>query len=108
MSGWKCRRGHERVAVRYGGGENSKPTNQSQLQRQVEKGQSPKEVDRVDKSHVSGQKPHIHFKDGTSLNIDGTVSGGQASAVKGEFGHKIQTFSRLFPKSDKHGTLLFR
>ncbi len=43
------------------------------LQRQVERGQAPKEVDRVDKPHVPGQKPHVHFKDGTSLNNDGTT-----------------------------------
>ncbi|SMD16453.1 hypothetical protein [Sporomusa malonica] len=43
------------------------------LQRQVEKGQAPKEVDRVDKPHVPGQKPHVHFNDGTSLNNDGTI-----------------------------------
>ncbi len=49
------------------------PTSQSQLQRQVEKGQAPREVDRVDKPHVPGQQPHVHFKDGTSLNVDGTV-----------------------------------
>lgn len=28
---------------------------------------------RVDKPHVEGQQPHVHFKDGTSLNQDGTV-----------------------------------
>lgn len=27
----------------------------------------------MDKPHVKGQKPHVHFKDGTSLNNDGTV-----------------------------------
>lgn len=36
------------------------------MQKQVEKGQAPNEIDRVD-------KPHVHFKDGTSLNYDGTV-----------------------------------
>lgn len=43
------------------------------MQKKVEKGQAPKEVDRVDKPHVPGQKPHVHFKDGTSMNNDGTV-----------------------------------
>lgn len=38
-----------------------KPTSQNQLQNQVEKGQAPKEVDRVDKPHVDGQQPHVHF-----------------------------------------------
>ena len=35
--------------------------------------QAPKEVDRVDGAHTEGQQPHVHFKDGTSLNQDGTV-----------------------------------
>ena len=51
----------------------SEPTSQNQMQKQVEKGQAPKDVDRVDKPHVEGQQPHVHFKDGTSLNQDGTV-----------------------------------
>lgn len=50
-----------------------KPTSQNQMQKQVEKGQAPKEVDRVDKGHIDGQQPHVHFKDGTSLNQDGTI-----------------------------------
>lgn len=49
------------------------PKSPGQLQKQVEKGQVPKEVDRVDKPHVPGQKPHVHLDDGTSLNNDGTV-----------------------------------
>ena len=49
------------------------PVNPGSLQQQVEKGQAPREVDRVDKPHVPGQKPHVHFKDGTSLNNDGTL-----------------------------------
>ena len=43
------------------------------MQKQVEKGQAPKEVDRVDGAHTEGQQPHVHFKDGTALNQDGTV-----------------------------------
>jgi RHS repeat-associated protein len=52
---------------------NSKPSSHSQLQKKVEKGQAPKEVDRVDKPHVPGQQPHVHYKDGTSQNLDGTL-----------------------------------
>jgi hypothetical protein len=32
-----------------------------------------KGVNTVDKPHVPGQKPHVHFKDGTAMNNDGTV-----------------------------------
>ena len=52
---------------------NKKPTSRNQMQKQVEKGQAPKEVDRVDGAHTEGQQPHVHFKDGTALNQDGTV-----------------------------------
>lgn len=30
-------------------------------------------MDRVDGPDVQGGKPHVHFKDGTALNNDGTV-----------------------------------
>jgi roadblock/LC7 domain-containing protein len=49
-------------------------TDASKMQREVEKGHAPRDVRRVDsadsKHHV---KPHVHFKDGTALNNDGTV-----------------------------------
>ena len=50
-----------------------KPSSQNQLQKQGERGQAPRDVDRVDKPHQKGQQPHVHFKDKTSLNQDGTV-----------------------------------
>lgn len=46
----------------------------SKMQREVERGQAPRDVDRVDKGHGSpGAQDHVHFKDGTSMNKDGTV-----------------------------------
>jgi len=46
------------------------------MQKQVEKGQAPKEVDRVDKPHTPNDpnsKPHIHFGENkAALNNDGT------------------------------------
>jgi hypothetical protein len=48
-------------------------TSSNNLQKMVEKGQAPRGVDRVDKPHVPGQKPHVHFKDGTSFNNDGSL-----------------------------------
>lgn len=38
------------------------------MQKQVERGKAPKEVDRVDKLHQKGQQNRVHFKDKTSLN----------------------------------------
>ncbi len=48
-------------------------TSQNQMQKQVEKGQAPNEVDRVDKAHSKNGQDHVHFKDGTALNKDGTI-----------------------------------
>ena len=53
-----------------------KRTSPRQMQKQVERGQAPKGVERVDTAHVSGapnQYPHVHFTDGTSLNWDGSI-----------------------------------
>ena len=46
------------------------------MQKQVERGQAPKDVDMVHGAHLSNvpnQQPHVHFKDGTSMNMDGTI-----------------------------------
>ena len=40
------------------------------MQKEVERGQAPKNVKSV--HNPSNGKPHIHFKDGTSMNNDGT------------------------------------
>lgn len=48
-------------------------TSPNQMEKQVEKGQAPDEVDRVDSAHNNYGQPHVHFKDGTSLNRDGTI-----------------------------------
>ena len=48
-------------------------TSQNQIQKIVERGQDPKEVDRVDKAHTKYGQEHVHFKDGTAINKDGTT-----------------------------------
>ena len=48
-------------------------TSPNQMQKQVERGQAPRDVDRVDNAHNNGGQPHVHFKDGTSLNRDGSI-----------------------------------
>ena len=47
----------------------------NQMKKQIKKGQAPKEIQRIDSPHTSipNSKIHAHFKDGTSLNIDGTI-----------------------------------
>ena len=51
----------------------NKSTSQNQMQKQVERGKAPRQVDRVDKAHQPGTQDHVHFKDGTSLNKDGSI-----------------------------------
>jgi len=50
-----------------------KPHGANQLQQEVRRGQAPRDVERVDKPHVPGQQPHVHYTDGTSSNVDGTT-----------------------------------
>ena len=51
----------------------NKPTSPNQMKKQVERGQATNTVIRVDNPKTSGQLPHIHFSDGTAMNIDGSV-----------------------------------
>ena len=55
---------------------NGKPTSRNQMQKQVESGKAPNGVDRVDPPHndVDNSQNHIHFKDGTAINQDGSLS----------------------------------
>jgi RHS repeat-associated protein len=50
-------------------------TSRSRMQRAVEKGQAPREVDGVDGPHgnAPSAQPHVHYRDGTSSNVDGTI-----------------------------------
>lgn len=48
--------------------------NVNQMQQQVERGQAPKGIKRVDQeSPNDGEIAHVHFVDGTSLNCDGSI-----------------------------------
>jgi hypothetical protein len=43
------------------------------MQKDVERGQAPSGVDRVDKGNSNfGEKDHVHFDDGSARNSDGT------------------------------------
>ena len=62
-----------------GGGATSGQTSTNQMQQQVRKGQAPNPVKAVNKGLVIFEKDHIHFKDGSALNVDGTWKhGGRA------------------------------
>ncbi|MCL1989645.1 MAG: RHS repeat-associated core domain-containing protein, partial [Defluviitaleaceae bacterium] len=50
-----------------------RPSNPNRMQQEVQRGQAPRGIDRVDRPHVPGQEPHVHFSNGTSLNQSGTI-----------------------------------
>lgn len=56
----------------------------NQLQKQVDRGQAPKSVDRVDSPRFPNEKPHIEFKDGNALNSDGTWKHGGRALTNAE------------------------
>lgn len=43
------------------------------MQREVERGRAPREVDRVDGPHPGTPEPHVHYRDGTSSTQSGRV-----------------------------------
>ena len=47
----------------------------NQMNRQIKRGKEPKGTKKIDppKTSVPNSQIHAHFKDGTSLNIDGTI-----------------------------------
>ena len=67
---------------------NGKPTSRNQMQKQVESGKAPNEVDRVDPPHndVDNSQNHIHFKDGTAmcLSIRNCIKRAPKSTVPGQ------------------------
>ena len=48
------------------------PSNPGKLEIEIKRGQAPKDVKTAHPRHSNG-KPHIHFKDGTAMNNDGTI-----------------------------------
>ena len=52
---------------------NPKVTSPNQMNKQVEKGQAPRGVQRVDNPDAQYSEPHIHFDDGTSITQSGKI-----------------------------------
>ncbi len=62
-----------------------KPTSANQMQKQVERGKVPNGVDRVDPAHTTGgvgEMPHVHFTDGSAMNIGGSARHGMPNPSK--------------------------
>jgi RHS repeat-associated protein len=51
----------------------SKPSSPGKMQREVERGWAPREIDRVDNGHPGSPEPHVHYKNGTSSKQNGEV-----------------------------------
>ena len=49
------------------------PTSVNQMRKQIERGQSPEEVEFAHNGHIEGQQPHIHIRGKGSINQDGTL-----------------------------------
>jgi hypothetical protein len=49
------------------------------MQKEVERDQAPREVDRVDKGRGPNEQDHIHLKDGSAQNKDGSPKHGDPS-----------------------------
>jgi RHS repeat-associated protein len=65
-----------------GGGQNRSTA--GNMQRQVERGQAPRSVDRVDRARFPFEKDQVHFKDGHALNYDGTWKHGGRALTNAE------------------------
>lgn len=61
------------IAKGGGSGGNGDGTSPGGLQKKVERGQAPRDVERVDPAHTKTGEPHVHYKDGTSSNKGGST-----------------------------------
>jgi hypothetical protein len=51
----------------------------NQMNQAIKRGQAPSGFKRVDLGKVKGEKMHVHFDDGSALNIDGTWKHGRST-----------------------------
>ncbi len=68
-------------------GEGVNPKSSNQMQKEVERGQAPKTIERVDKGVDRPgltEKPHIHLDDGSAINNDGTWKHGGRALTEAE------------------------
>mgnify|MGYP003299892717 CR=1 FL=1 len=65
-----------------GGNKNGKSI--GHLQQDVEKGTCPKGIKRFDKGRGFKEQDHVHFKDNSALNKDGTWKHGKRDLTKDE------------------------
>jgi hypothetical protein len=67
-------------SARGGGDRSPKTSSAGKMEKEVERGQAPRGVDRVDTGNRRfGEKDHVHLDDGRALNNDGTWKHGEGS-----------------------------
>ena len=62
----------------------------NQLNKDIDKGKAPKNIDRFDKPHNQHGQEHVHFKDGSALNKDGTWKEGSYDMTKKQIEYLIE------------------
>jgi RHS repeat-associated protein len=70
-----ARAGEKAIAKQF-----RKPSSPGKMQKEVERGQAPRDIDRVDRPHPGSPEPHVHYTDGTSS----TSSGRTKDKMRGE------------------------
>ncbi len=72
-------RGRSRSSSRSRSGKlEKKEKSVNQLNSEIKQGQAPKGMKRVDTGKITGEQTHVHFKDGSALNKDGSWKHGQS------------------------------
>ena len=56
----------------------------NQLNAAIRRGQAPRGIERIDVPKIKGEQLHVHFKDGSALNIDGTWKHGTKALTQDE------------------------
>lgn len=62
----------------------TKPSSAGRMQKEVERGQSPRSVDRVDKGRTYKEQDNVHFRSGDALNRDGSWKHGGRELTNAE------------------------
>lgn len=53
----------------------------NQMNEQINKGQAPKGIKRIDQGLVKGEQTHAHLEKGSAINIDGTLKHGDGKEM---------------------------
>jgi hypothetical protein len=60
----------------------TRPSSPNQLNQQINRGQAPSGIKRVDTGKVTGEQQHVHLSNGAALNVDGSWKHGFATLTR--------------------------